>query len=410
MSLLPQTERVQAAPPESASSQSSSPHAAAPQSLRIAVVGNPDNRRITLFKAAAESLGLAEPRVVPWLDVLAGRAAFEAGEVVRIDSPGEDAEATRLLRGESEPVDMYRVEGTRAWYEGFVAALEKLHVAIEAAGARALASAQETAVAFDKARCSALLAEHGVPVPEAIPGVVDYASLRAALAERTWERVHVKIRHGSSASGVVALTVRGRRGLWATTSTELHRTPDGYELYNSLKVRHYRHEREVSALIDHLAPDGLHVEQTINLLHIDGTHSDMRLVTVGGKVTHAVGRVSHLPITNLHLGGKRREIATFLERYGEERWLKVIDLAERTAACFPESHCLGIDILSDRERDYVGEVNAYGDLLPNLLGLPGTFGEGVDTYTAQLRSLHSLCSLSTLQSPSSLTPLTTPSS
>ncbi len=44
-------------------------------------------------------------------------------------------------------------------------------------------------------------------------------------------------------------------------------------------------------------------------------------------------------------------------------------------------------MLCDRNRDFVGEVNAYGDLLPNLVGLPGTPGEGVDTYTAQFRSL-----------------------
>ncbi|HET9170023.1 MAG TPA: STM4014 family protein [Actinospica sp.] len=355
--------------------------------LRLAVVGNPDNRRITLLKAAASSLGLAEPRVVPWIDVLEGRARFEPGETVRIDSPGEDAEVTRLLRGASEPVDMYRVEGTRAWYEGFTAALEKLRVEIEAAGAVALAGSEETAIAFDKARCHALLAEHGIPVPEAVPGVEDYASLLQALAERGWPNVHLKIRHGSSASGVVAIGRQSSGKLWATTSTELHRVPSGYELYNSLQVRHYRTERDVSVLIDLLAADGLHVEHTIYLTHIYRERSDLRLVTVGGRVTHAVGRSSHLPMTNLHLGGKRREIALFQAKYGEERWQRVIDLAERTAACFPNSHCLGIDILPAHEQDYVGEVNAYGDLLPNLIGLPGTLGDGVDTYTAQLRDL-----------------------
>ena len=358
--------------------------------LRLAVVGNPGNRRVALLQAAAASLGLAEPRVVPWIDVLHGRASFQAGEIVRIDSPGEDAEVTRLLRGESEPVDMYRVEGTRAWYEGFVAALEKLQVEIEAAGARTLASPEETAIAFDKARTNALLAERGVAVPESIPGVVGYASLRAALAERDWDKVHVKIRHGSSASGVVALT-KIPDGLWATTSTELHRIPTGYELYNSLKMRHYRREREVSALINRLAVDGLHVERSVNLTWVDRGYMDLRLVTVGGKVTHAVGRTSSLPITNLHLGGKRREISEFRTQVGEERWQQVLDLAERTASCFPSSHCLGIDILpsGDGSGDYVGEVNAYGDLLPNLVGLPATLGEGVDTYTAQLRSLSS---------------------
>ena len=360
--------------------------------LRLAVVGNPDNRRVELLRAAAASLRFAaEPRVVPWLDVLQGRAAFEAGEIVRIDSPGEDAEVTRLLRGEAEPVDMYRVEGTRAWYEGFVAALEKLQAEIQSAGAVALASAEETAIAFDKARTNALLAERGIPVPEAIPGVVDYATLRTALREHDCQHAHVKIRHGSSASGVVAVSARGE-GLWATTSTELHRIPTGYELYNSLKMRHYRHDRELTALFDRLAADGLHVERTVRLMFVSGRYIDLRLVTVGGKVTHVVGRAGDRPITNLHLGGLRIPAAQIRAKLGEAGWQQVIDVAERTAACFPDSHCLGIDVLPDLRGGaaYVGEVNAYGDLLPNLLGLPGTLGEGVDTYTAQLRSLNKI--------------------
>jgi glutathione synthase/RimK-type ligase-like ATP-grasp enzyme len=360
--------------------------------LRLAVVGNPDNRRVELFKAAASPLGFAsEPRVVPWLEVLRGRAAFEAGEVVRIDSPGEDAEVTRLLRGEAEPVDMYRVEGTRAWYEGFVAALGKLHAEISAAGAVALASADETEIAFDKARTNALLAGCGVPVPEAIPGVVDYATLRTALREHDCQQAHVKIRHGSSASGVVAVTARGE-GLWATTSTELHRIPTGYELYNSLKLRHYSRERELTALFDRLAADGLHVERTVRMMFVSGKYIDLRLVTVGGRVTHAVGRASERPITNLHLGGQRIPAAQVRGKLGEQAWQQVIDVAERAAACFPDSHCLGIDVLPDQRGGaaYVGEVNAYGDLLPNLPGLPGTLGEGVDTYTAQLLSLREI--------------------
>jgi glutathione synthase/RimK-type ligase-like ATP-grasp enzyme len=359
---------------------------------RLAVVGNPGNRRVELFKAAAASLGLAdEPRVVPWIEALRGRAAFEAGEVVRIDSPGEDAEVTRLLRGEAGPVDMYRVEGTRAWYEGFVAALEKLHAEIESAGAVALASARDTAIAFDKTRTNALLAEHGIPVPEAIPGAVDYATLRTALREHDCQQAHVKIRHGSSASGVVAVSLRGD-DMWATTSTELHRVPTGYELYNSLKMRHYRRERELAVLFDGLAADGLHVERTVRMMFTGGKHIDLRLVTVGGKVTHAVGRASDRPITNLHLGGQRIPAAQVRDKLGEQAWRQVIDVAERTAACFPDSHCLGVDVLPDQRAGvaYVGEVNAYGDLLPNLLGLPGTLGEGVDTYTAQLLSLREI--------------------
>jgi len=353
--------------------------------LRTAVVGNPDNRRVGLLTAAAAALGLPAPRVVPWLDVLTGVAEFGEGEIVRIDSPGEDAEVTRLLRGQAEPVDMYRVEGTRPWYEGFTAALDGLHKRIAAAGAVALADPEETAIAFDKARCNAMLAERGVSVPRAYPGVHDFASLCESQAEHGWTHVFVKIRHGSSASGVIELRAGNRA--FATTSTELHLTRDGYELYNSLKVRHYRRQRDLEMLVDRLSLDGLHVEEAVHKIYLNGQQTDLRLVTVGGKVTHAVGRSSDLPITNLHLGGRRREVEEFRQQLGEDRWHTVIELAERTAACFPKSHCLGIDVLSDHTKDYVGEVNAYGDLLPNLLGLPGTLGEGVDTYTAQLRSL-----------------------
>jgi glutathione synthase/RimK-type ligase-like ATP-grasp enzyme len=351
----------------------------------LVVVGNPGNRRITLLQAAAESLGVRPPRVLPWAQVLGGEARFEPGELVRIDSPGEDAEVARLLRGEADPVDLYRVEGTRAWYEGFIAALTRLHERIEAVGAVALGGLEDTAVAFDKARCHALLAARDINVPRAFPGVHDYESLLASRAEHRWNHVFVKIRHGSSASGVVG--VRAGQVMYATTSVELHRMPAGYELYNSLRVRTYRRENELAVLFDRLGEDGLHVEQAVSKVVLTGQQTDFRLVTVGGRVTHAVGRSSNLPITNLHLGGRRRELGEFVEVYGEARWKHVVELAERTAACFPSSHCLGIDVLCDRNRDYVGEVNAYGDLLPNLIGLPGTPGEGVDTYTAQLRSL-----------------------
>ena len=166
--------------------------------LRFAIVGNPDNRRVKLFADAVRDEGLPEPRIVPWLDVLRGDAEFHSGELVRVDSPGEDAEVTRLLRGSDEPIDMYRVEGTRTWYQGFASALDKMEQAIDDAGAARLFTAQGVATAFDKQATHALLTDAGVSVPPAAP------------ADGS-ESAFIKIRHGSSASGVVALTVRGSR-------------------------------------------------------------------------------------------------------------------------------------------------------------------------------------------------------
>lgn len=35
----------------------------------------------------------------------------------------------------------------------------------------------------------------------------------------------------------------------------------------------------------------------------------------------------------------------------------------------------------------VGEVNAFGDLLPGLTGLPGSGAEGLNTYAAQVAAV-----------------------
>ena len=358
--------------------------------LRIAVVGNPENRRVGLFARAAADLGLAQPRIVPWLDAARGLARFEPGEIVRVDSPGENAEVAGLLRGSADPIDMYRVEGTAAWYAGFTAALGVIHSQITDAGAVALADPAETAIVFDKAQCLAWLEKHAVAVPPVLPGIDDFDSLAAALAPPWHGDVFVKIRHGSSASGVVALVVRGGRPVEAITSAEMERDGDEVRLYNSLRVRRYRRADDIRTLINILAEDGLHVEAWIpkHRSRTDRSDVDVRVVTIAGRATHAVVRVSGQPMTNLHLGGRRGDLAEFQGEIGPERWAAILSLAEKAAGCFPNSHCLGVDILPDaRDRQYVGEVNAYGDLLPNLLGLPGSIGEGVDTYTAQLRSL-----------------------
>jgi glutathione synthase/RimK-type ligase-like ATP-grasp enzyme len=42
-------------------------------------------------------------------------------------------------------------------------------------------------------------------------------------------------------------------------------------------------------------------------------------------------------------------------------------VAEKAASCFPDSLYAGVDVLIDsRQRPLVGEINAFGDLLPRL--------------------------------------------
>ncbi|MFE5209299.1 STM4014 family protein [Streptomyces sp. NPDC056600] len=352
---------------------------------RFAVVGNPENRRVALFAAAVREAGLPAPRVVPWLDVLRdGGARFSAEETVRIDSPGENPEVDRILRGVDDPA---RVEGSARWYRHFTAAARTL------TGGRRLDDAAELAVLFDKRRCHAVLREAGVPVPVSptsgpdAPPVRGWDDVRTLMREHGMPRVFLKLAHGSSASGVLAIETASGGRIRATTSVE--RAGDG-RLFNSLHLRRHDAEREIAAVADALAPDGLHLERWVPKAAVDGRTCDLRVVVVAGRATHAVVRTSRSPLTNLHLGGERGDLAavrTAVEAAGGD-FAGLLAVCERAAACFPRTLCVGVDLLPavGWRRFAVGEVNAFGDLLPRLTGLPGSGAEGLDTYAAQIRA------------------------
>jgi len=68
---------------------------------------------------------------------------------------------------------------------------------------------------------------------------------------------------------------------------------------------------------------------------------------------------------------------------GQTKLESAFRLAEQAAACFPDSLYAGVDILLDtRQRALVGEINAFGDLLPRL-----THG-GDSAYTAIAKACH----------------------
>ncbi|MEU9089493.1 STM4014 family protein [Streptomyces sp. NPDC048428] len=358
---------------------------------RLAVVGNPGSRRVGLFQDAVRTAGLPPARTVSWIDVLRGEAAFLPGETVRLDSPGEDAEVERMLRGVDDPT---RVEGSALWYARFTTAVRGVTRAATAAGALLLDSPGDIAVLFDKRLCHGVLDAAGVPVPASPtsgPGarpVQDWADVRELMADHRMPRVFVKPAHGSSASGVMAVETAGPGRIRAVTSVE--RDPAG-RLYNSLRVRRCTTEREVAAIVDALAPDGLHIERWVPKASQRGRVADLRVVVVDGRATHAVVRTSRSPMTNLHLGGARGdldEVRAAVEAAGGS-WTEALAVCERAAAVFPGTLCVGVDLLpaTGWRRFAVGEVNAFGDLLPRLTGLPGSGAEGLDTYAAQVAAV-----------------------
>lgn len=341
--------------------------------LRLTVVGNPDNRRVRFFGAAAVAAGLPAPTVLPWRDLLTGAAPPPAGTLVRVDSPGEDAEVDRLLRGAAASARHGEIVGLAAGYAGLARALDRL----ASGGATLLNQPADVLAMCDKRRCHALLDAAGVPVPAALPEVTGYAGLRTAMRRAGWHRVFVKPAHGSSASGVLALAVNGPRVV-ATTSVER----DGGRLFNSLRVRRYTDEADVAEIVDRLAPDGLHVERWLPKAGLADRVVDVRVVVVAGRPGHAVVRAGRGPITNLHLGNARGDLAALRAAAGPA-WATAMATCERVADCFPGTLHVGVDLmfLAGWARHAVAEVNAFGDLLP------GVLVDGRDTYAAQVHAL-----------------------
>ncbi|MFD3717180.1 STM4014 family protein [Streptomyces sp. NPDC058674] len=359
----------------------------------LAVVGDPAGRRVAHFQDAVRARGLPPARVVAWRTVLDGAARFHPGETVRIDSPGGDPDVERLLRGVSDPT---RVEGTARWYRGFTEAVEVVAAAVAAAGGRLLTAPADLRVLFDKRLCHHALDRSGIPVPPSPtsgPGaapVRGWPDVRELLARPGLRRTFVKPAHGSSASGVLALESGAGGRVRATTSVEL--SPGG-ALYNSLRVRRYEDERVIGAVVDALAPDGLHVERWLPKASQGGRSADLRVVVVAGRATHAVVRTARGPMTNLHLGGARGDLGAAVAAVtaaGGSWEHDALGVCERAAAVFPATLCVGVDLLpaTGWRRFAVGEVNAFGDLLPGLTGLPGSPAAGLDTYAAQLAAVH----------------------
>lgn len=256
--------------------------ATAPTAPRLAVLGNPGHRRVTLFAAAVRAAGLPEPAVLPWSDVLRGGYAIEPGTLLRVDSPARTRRwtgccaAPRSARGTRRP-------GWRARPPGTPGSPPRWRGGPGGPGrprARLLADPAEIAVMFDKRRTHRLLAGAGVPVPPALDQsagpVAGWADLKGRLAAAGLRRVFVKPAHGSSASGVLALEFGPRGRVSATTSVSWR---DG-ELHNSLRVRRYRQEDEIAAIVDRLAPDGLHVERWIPKSAQRGRAADLRVVVI----------------------------------------------------------------------------------------------------------------------------------
>ncbi|MFN8607999.1 MAG: STM4014 family protein [Vulcanimicrobiota bacterium] len=317
-----------------------------PSGSSFGILGNPENRRVQEYLSVARRLG-RQPRCFSWRQWLRNPGPLPV-ERLRIESPGEDAEVASLLieAGGGPPgvrLEHGEIGYLAEYHQGFCRALEFL-------GQPCQNPAAEIAVMFDKWACHQRFERAGLARP---------ASCLASdgLFQAPQGRLFLKPLHGSSASGVCALRWNGsRRQLIAPIQLA------GGKFYNSLRVRSYHEAGEIQRILDYLLPQGMIAERWIPKLSLAGGSTDLRVLVVAGEARHRVVRQSHSPMTNLHLGNRRgleQELGEFLE--------PALGLAERAAACFPGCLYAGVDVLLDlKGRPLIGEINAFGDLLPNL--------------------------------------------
>lgn len=357
--------------------------------MPLTLLATQGSKRVRLMQAARAQLRLPPAQVLEWRDWLAQPALLEAAlrqpGWLKIEPPGDDPAAHLLLlqagcRLLERPLVAAPAHGELlamdAWFAGFNAAMQALETQLAGLPqARVLNAPAEISLMTDKLACQSHLAAHGVPVPALLGPVHGYDHLQSLLQEHDLDRVYLKPRYGSSASGVVAYRRNKAGQQQATTSATLHRTEGITRLMNSKRMARYESEDDIAALVDALAAQELYAEAWLNKPRCGDSHYDLRVVTLAGQPAHRVARIGKQMMTNLHLDNRRGDAAGLLNAAD----LAALEAASAQAArAFPHSHVTGYDLVVRQGQAHVLEANAFGDLLPGLLW------QGIDTYTAQL--------------------------
>ena len=375
------------------------------------LIANPENRRAQYFQSALSRCGLPFAIVVSYEELLSGQielgSVLQEDSLLRIESPGENFAVEKLLlqlgaqfsdqqsadyqtmcADEIDALenDLGLIRNPRQWYLGYREALSRWESTLaQHPEIRVMNWPSEITTMFDKIECHKLFAQSNIPIPASIGHVESYEDLLARMKEEQVSRVFIKIANGSSASGVVAFEVRGDFQR-AITSVELKRVGGEIRFYNSLRVRTYVDQDDICDLINVLCRETVHVEEWFDKATIENARGaveafDLRVVVIGGEARHAVVRQSKSPMTNLHLGNSRGNLDQVKTKLGSH-WDEVMATCEKVMTLFPRSLYAGVDVAIGAEFDshVVLEVNAFGDLIPNVEH------KGNDTYESEIRT------------------------
>ncbi|MCS6865543.1 MAG: STM4014 family protein [Gemmataceae bacterium] len=359
--------------------------------MRLVMIANPGTKRCEFFRhQAAAWKGELTLEVVPWAEVIArdgcldDLAPFDAPAIVRLESPGKDDTVTRLLLeagvrdNPTEPAWDWRAQTLPKGlllrpgllYRGFRRVLRGLRQAFEARPhLRPTACPLAIAAMFDKTVTAWKLKRRGVPVPPMLPPAPDSTIFLLELKELAdWPRVYVKLNTGSSATGMVVLHIPADdTPIWGLTTLQ---QMDG-QFYNTRRVRTIRNA-DLQVALQFLWDEGVIIQRGIPMAQINGRNFDVRVVCVYGQPVATIFRLSHLPITNLHLGGRRGDYRSCRATIPTRAWLDALDHASEAAQSF-DAAIAGVDLVFEcgYHHHYILEVNAFGDFFPGWLDPSG---------------------------------------
>jgi glutathione synthase/RimK-type ligase-like ATP-grasp enzyme len=229
------------------------------------------------------------------------------------------------------------------------------------------ADPMDVASMFDKNETCARLAASEIPIPPTLTATPPTPeALIDEVARRRWATAYVKLNTGSSASAIAVLRA-GDAQPWATSSL----IPYNQGFYSTRRLARLSGESLHNVLAFLISQD-VCVQQGVRMAQIDGQNFDVRVVVIRGEVAFTIFRLSHNPMTNLHLGGQRGDAERCRAAIPTRVWLDGLDHCVEAARLY-KADMVGIDLLfeSGFVRHFLLEVNAFGDFFPNLTDVRG---------------------------------------
>jgi len=354
------------------------------------VIGNPENRRIKAFSQSLAQWQQSKILVLSYLDLIAQNniEAYLSSQldrivgniVVRFESPGENRSLERSIinlsgiqEKNSDDYSHGQIVNNSHWFQGYTSLLNKIGDALKVIEKKRGKKIQfmnpmdDILTLFDKQTTNQRLTKANINTPKILPSSCEFTALIENMQVKRCSKVFIKLRYGSSASGVAAFQCSPKRRRYClTTSVEIEKVKGVSRYFNSLKIRKYTSEPKVVEIINFLLAQDAIVECWIPKATHNNKRFDLRVVTVESEPRFVLVRQSQSTITNLHLGNQRASLDDINLTASQK--MRLNKQVTRAANTFCNVTTIGWDVLltEKNKTPYIIEGNAFGDLLPNL--------------------------------------------